>query len=490
MGKILRRNSRPIFAHDAGRLYRDGGAVRSSRRSSEHEGSRLGFRFNRRFRRLRHSHICRVVATRARRRAGGVRTRRARPLRTDLRRQPHLPVLPNGHHRPPCVATLALLLLHRMSCVEIEVKFEDADSWFTKEAELARHRVLRDQLAHVGFGDVAVSGNACDLEFSRGGRDLGIESRTGSGNKVDGNRRVRILRVEFLTVTLDAISQLVICRRKIRAGRIRSVVTSPGARWPRAEISRARERLANQLGTDDLSVLLDQASVRLMREEKLRDARHRERIDQTENHGCDQRDEHGDAKVGDERRCFSLRFFDWRCRWRCADRNLWFERVRRHFFNLAHAKWRYVITMSINLMPMNGATRPPSPQIKRFCRSRTAAPAGRYFTPRSANGISAMMMSALKITADRIADCGVARCMMFRMFSTGNAPANIAGIIAKYFATSFATENVVSAPRVISSCFPISTISISFVGFESRSTMFPASFAACVPVFIATPTSA
>ncbi len=79
---------------------------------------------------------------------------------------------------------------------------------------------------------------------------------------------------------------------------------------------------------------------------------------------------------------------------------------------------------------------------------------------------------------------------MFSRSSAGNAPANIAGMIAKYLATSFAIENVVSEPRVISSCLPISTISMSFVGFESRSTMFPASLAACVPVFIATPTSA
>ena len=66
----------------------------------------------------------------------------------------------------------------------------------------------------------------------------------------------------------------------------------------------------------------------------------------------------------------------------------------------------------------------------------------------------------------------------------------MAGRIAKYFATSFAIENVVRAPRVIRSCLPTSTISISFVGFESRSTMLPASLAADVPVFIATPTSA
>ena len=67
---------------------------------------------------------------------------------------------------------------------------------------------------------------------------------------------------------------------------------------------------------------------------------------------------------------------------------------------------------------------------------------------------------------------------------------NAAGMITKYFARSFAIENVVSAPRVMRSCFPISTISISFVGLLSRSIMFAASRAGCVPVFMATATSA
>ena len=68
--------------------------------------------------------------------------------------------------------------------------------------------------------------------------------------------------------------------------------------------------------------------------------------------------------------------------------------------------------------------------------------------------------------------------------------ANAAGMIAKYLATSLAMLKVVSAPRVMSICLPVSTTSISFVGFESRSTMLPASFAAWVPVFMATATSA
>src|SRR5512147_1257246 len=63
-------------------------------------------------------------------------------------------------------------------------------------------------------------------------------------------------------------------------------------------------------------------------------------------------------------------------------------------------------------------------------------------------------------------------------------------MMAKYLATSLAIEKVVSAPRVISSCLPISTISMSLVGSLSRSTMLPASRVAMVPVFIATPTSA
>ena len=74
------------------------------------------------------------------------------------------------------------------------------------------------------------------------------------------------------------------------------------------------------------------------------------------------------------------------------------------------------------------------------------------------------MISALKITADSTALVGEPRCITFKVFSTGYVVANAAGMMAKYFATSFASEKVVSAPRVISICFPVSTTSISLVG--------------------------
>src|SRR5665811_1860178 len=128
--------------------------------------------------------------------------------------------------------------------------------------------------------------------------------------------------------------------------------------------------------------------------------------------------------------------------------------------------------------------------MARLRRSIWAAEDGLYRTPRSARGMSPMMMSALKMTAERIADSGDASLMMLSVPRPTNTPANIAGMIAKYLAMSLAIENVVSEPRVMSSCLPIWTISISLVGLESRSTMLPASLAADVPVFIATPTSA
>ena len=88
------------------------------------------------------------------------------------------------------------------------------------------------------------------------------------------------------------------------------------------------------------------------------------------------------------------------------------------------------------------------------------------------------MIRALKITAERMAEWALSSFMMLRVRSSGNTPWNMAGMMAKYLATSLAIEKVVSEPRVISSCLPISTISNSLVGFESRSTMLPASLAA------------
>src|SRR4051794_31035660 len=76
-------------------------------------------------------------------------------------------------------------------------------------------------------------------------------------------------------------------------------------------------------------------------------------------------------------------------------------------------------------------------------RRRTdSAEAGRNLTPLRASGISATMTSALKITEDVIAEVGVKSFMALSEPSEGYAARNIAGMLAKYLATSLATENV------------------------------------------------
>src|SRR5438874_2570099 len=116
-------------------------------------------------------------------------------------------------------------------------------------------------------------------------------------------------------------------------------------------------------------------------------------------------------------------------------------------------------------------------------------PEGLNVTPLIANGIKSGMIMALKIRAERTAVFNPSP-RTFNAFSSGTVDANNTGMIAKYFATSFAMLNVVTAPRVISNCFPSITTSMILAGFDSRSTMFAASFAAWVPEFIAKPTSA
>jgi hypothetical protein len=99
------------------------------------------------------------------------------------------------------------------------------------------------------------------------------------------------------------------------------------------------------------------------------------------------------------------------------------------------------------------------------------------------------MIKALKITADRIALCGLVsravECVQ-RRICRGKRHRND----CRYFARSAAVQKIVSERRVNSICLSVSTIAVNFVGFESKATRVPASLATCVPEVIATATSA
>ena len=91
-------------------------------------------------------------------------------------------------------------------------------------------------------------------------------------------------------------------------------------------------------------------------------------------------------------------------------------------------------------IPGKGAMMPPTPYTNMLRRKSAAALMGLYATPRRASGMSAMMMSALKITAANTALSGLCKRITFNAAIAGYVTENMAGRIAKYLATSLAIK--------------------------------------------------
>src|SRR5208283_636291 len=98
-------------------------------------------------------------------------------------------------------------------------------------------------------------------------------------NQIDGNWLAWILRLEVRDIALHAIDQLVVRGTEVGATGVGRVVSIPCCRWPRVQVARAGEPLANNSGSDDFAVSDDQLPVRFVVEEQLRKAGHHQRVD-------------------------------------------------------------------------------------------------------------------------------------------------------------------------------------------------------------------
>jgi len=59
---------------------------------------------------------------------------------------------------------------------------KDIDARFPQDAELPRLGVTGDQGSYARLGHVTLAGDAWNLKFSGGGRDVRIEARSGGGD--------------------------------------------------------------------------------------------------------------------------------------------------------------------------------------------------------------------------------------------------------------------------------------------------------------------
>jgi hypothetical protein len=184
-----------------------------------------------------------------------------------------------------------------MRRVEGEVQFEDLHAPLAEKPQLTLLGVRGDERANVRLGHLPLARDARHLEVGRRGREVGIEPGGRGGDQIDRNRRARVLLARRRDVGFDVVNQLLVRRAELTARRIRRVVSGAGGRGPRAKVPGRRESLADDPRADDLSVPLDQLSVGVVGEDSLRDTRDRERIDDAEQQGCDDRHQGGGGDI-------------------------------------------------------------------------------------------------------------------------------------------------------------------------------------------------
>ena len=169
------------------------------------------------------------------------------------------------------------------------------------------------------------------LHKSRLGADVGVEPRGASGDQVGWDIGPgQSFGAEFGDVSGNAVAQILRSGGKVAGGRGAGVIAVARCRRPRVEIARAGEALADQAGADDTVANGDKTAIGLPRKNDLGDAGDGQRVCEAEQ----QREQNEQRQRGAE----------------LAD----------HSVN-PQARWRPETAISMSLMPMNGATSPPTP---------------------------------------------------------------------------------------------------------------------------------
>lgn len=87
---------------------------------------------------------------------------------------------------------------------------ENVDARFPEDAQLAGGNVRGNELADGVFGKVAGLCNAWNLEVSRIGSDVRVETRAGGGDEIDRDGPGGILLGERVDRALDAVDKCLV----------------------------------------------------------------------------------------------------------------------------------------------------------------------------------------------------------------------------------------------------------------------------------------
>src|SRR5260370_23328607 len=154
-----------------------------------------------------------------------------------------------------------------------------------------------DKRAHVFFFHATRVSNARNLEFCSGRRNIRVQTRPRGCHQVDRDRSIWILLLKLLYVTLYTLEQVLVGRSQIRAAARCWIVSSSRVRRSRVKIARAGECLPNDSRPYELSIFLDELSVRAVVKEYLCQSRDSKRVDEAEHDGCYQSEPHGNEEI-------------------------------------------------------------------------------------------------------------------------------------------------------------------------------------------------
>lgn len=106
-------------------------------------------------------------------------------------------------------------LMDRVAPVQIKIQFQDMNARLPQKAQLAAFGVGQNNCPQFGFSDAPSARDTRDLEIGGSGRNIGIESRPGCGDKINRHGNIGIFGVEFLNAGCNAVKKGPICWRKV-----------------------------------------------------------------------------------------------------------------------------------------------------------------------------------------------------------------------------------------------------------------------------------
>src|SRR5579872_423071 len=108
-----------------------------------------------------------------------------------------------------CLTLSALL-------VQIQVQLQHIHSGFAEQSQIALVRVFLNQTPNNTLSKAALTRYPWNLKLGSGRRDFRVQTGSGSGEKVDGDRLIRVLLMKGRRIGAHSLDQFLVRRAVVR----------------------------------------------------------------------------------------------------------------------------------------------------------------------------------------------------------------------------------------------------------------------------------